>query len=447
MPGTFGQVDPPAESIAMPKYNFNLRSQKKDGPTPVNFVIRWGNRRLVYPTGETIRPMHWCAEKGQRNFQRARETKAFPEYPEFNHRLDKLELAAKDIFRQLSNDLGRDPEDSELKGALDRALGRSVGKPTDLLGYIDAFIERTKGNVNPKTGKPLHATYHGRNKLMAGLLKEFARESRKGSRIPFTVLDADFVEGFMKFLTSRKGLATNTVGKYMRALRMFVNAAEEEGYEVHRGFRSKRISIPEERTDKVYLTEEELTALYRLDLSRSPRLDKARDLFLIGAWTGLRFGDLSTLRPEHITQGRIRIQMSKTGKSVVIPVHPVVQAVVAKYGGEVPPAISNQKLNDYVKEVAQLVPALQGKVMVGMTKGGVRRDVALAKWQLIASHTARRSFATNLYKRGIPSQTIMAITGHRTESAFLKYLRLDGEQHADLLAASDLFKPALKAVS
>lgn len=431
----------------MPKYNFNLRDGNAERSTPVNFVIRWGTRRLVYPSGESILPVHWCGEKGQRNYQRAKQTKAFPEYPEFNSRLDQLEGLAKAAFRQFHLDNGRDPEVGELKAELDKATGKTTARPVDLLGYIVAFIERAQGNMNPKTGKPLHSTYHGRNRLTAQLLKDYIATKRMGPRVPFSALDAEFVEGFMKYLTTTKGLAMNTVGKYMRALRMFVSAAEEEGFEVHRGFRSKRITIPEERTDKVYLTEVELDAMHTLDLTRSARLDKARDLFLIGAWTGLRFGDLSMLAQEHVDGGRIRIRTSKTGKQVVIPLHPMVAVILAKYDGAPPQAISNQKLNDYVKEVAAIIPALQAKVMVGITKGGVRREVARAKWELIASHTARRSFATNLYKRGIPSQTIMAITGHRTESAFLKYLRLDGEQHADLLAATDLFKPKLKAVS
>jgi integrase len=430
----------------MPKYNFNLRSQVADRPVPVNFIIRWSNRRLVYPTGESILPVYWCAEKKQRNYQRAKETKAFPEYSDFNERLDKLLASAKSAFSQFARDFDREPEEAELKQALDKATGKTKGKPTDLLGYIDTFNAQAVGKVNAKTGKPLHSTYHGRNKLTAELLREYLAERRKGSRIPFSALDADFVEGFMKFLTTGKGLATNTVGKYMRALRMFVTAAEEEGYEVNRGFRSKRITIPEERTDKVYLNEAELEAMQRLDLSRSPRLDKARDLFLIGAWTGLRFGDVSILREAHVGERYIRLQMSKTGKSVVIPVLPQFLEVVAKNGGQVPPVISNQKLNDYVKEVARLVPALHAKVMVGITKGGVRREVAHAKWELISTHTARRSFATNLYQRGIASQTIMSVTGHRTEAAFLKYLRLDGEQHADIIAAAFNGQQHLKAV-
>lgn len=431
----------------MPKFNFNLRDASAEEETPINFVIRWGNRRLVYSTGEAIAPRHWCNTPGQRNHQRAKETKAFPEYPEFNERLDALLGIAKATFRTFLTDNDRDPEPGELKASLDLATGRTGARRSDLLGFIEQFIERSAGKVNPRTGKPLDPTYHGRNRITLQLLRDYVSASRKGARIPFSALDADFVEGFTKYLTSTKGLAMNTVGKYLRALRMFVNAAAEEGHTINASFRSRRISIPEERTDKVYLTENELTDLFHLDLSGQPRLDRARDLFLVGCWTGLRFGDLASLRPEHIEGNRIRIRPSKTGKPVVIPLHKIVRALLVKYDGAFPPVISNQKLNRYVKEVTALVPSLQQRIPVGITKGGVRREVNRPKCEQVSSHTARRSFASNLFRAGIPSQTIMAVTGHRTEGAFLRYIRLDGEQHADMIAASDLFTlPVLKAV-
>lgn len=431
----------------MPKFNFNLRDASAEGDTPLNFVIRWGNRRLVYSTGEAIAPRHWCSTPGQRNYQRAKETKAFPEYPEFNERLGALLATAKAAFRTFTTDNDREPEPDELRAVLDIATGRTALRRADLLGFITDFIERSTGNVNPRTGKPLHSTYHGRNRITLQLLKDYVSASRKGARITFSALDADFVEGFTKYLTTTKGLATNTVGKYLRALRMFVNVAAKEGHTINSGFRSRGISIPDEDTDKVYLTEPELTDLYHLDLTAHPRLDRARDLFLVGTWTGLRFGDLATLHPEHIEGDRIRIRASKTGKPVVIPLHPIVSAVLAKYGGQMPPAISNQRLNDYVKEAAAMVPSLQVAVVAGITKGGVRREVKYAKWELVSSHTARRSFASNLYRRGIPARTIMSVTGHRTDKAFMRYIRLDGEQHADMIAASGLFTlPMLKAI-
>jgi integrase len=187
-----------------------------------------------------------------------------------------------------------------------------------------------------------------------------------------------------------------------------------------------------------YLTEHELDALNDLDLSKQPRLRKARDLFLLGAWTGLRFHDLSTLNDQHIDSDRIRIRSNKTGRRVVIPLHPMVREILARNGG-VPSPISNQKLNAYIKEVGAMVPSLSHKIAIGITKGGILKEIIKPKYELISTHTARRSFASNLYRQGHPAHSIMAITGHRTEGAFLRYIRLEAEEHADLLAVSPLF--------
>ena len=93
------------------------------------------------------------------------------------------------------------------------------------------------------------------------------------------------------------------------------------------------------------------------------------------------------------------------------------------------------------------MPALQTKIMVGGTKAGVRREVARAKWQMVTTHTARRSFASNLYRGGVPARTIMAVTGHTTEQVFMRYIRLSNDEHMDIIAASPMFStPVLKAV-
>lgn len=426
----------------MPKYNFNLRDSSAKGETPVNFVIRWGNRRLVYPTREAISPRWWNADR-----QRAKETSAFAEYPEFNERLDNLLTAAKATFRSYETDNGREPEVEELRAALDVALGRTEQRSADLFSFAAEYIAGREGATG-KGGKLLHATYHGRNRIALRLLKDYAASTRRGRRIPFGSVDKAFVDGFAKYLTTTRGLSTNTVGKYMRALREFVNKAADEGHELRPAILKRGgIAIPEEETHKVYLNPEELAALLNFDLRAHPRLERARDLFIAGAWTGLRFGDLTRVRPEHIEGERIRIRASKTGREVTLPLHPHVRFLLNKYGGALPPAISNQKQNDYIKEAAAMVPELQERTMQGRTTAGIHAEVSRAKWEQVTTHTARRSFATNLYRSGVPARSIMALTGHRTEEVFRRYIRLDNEEHADIVAASPVFQLApLKAV-
>lgn len=434
----------------MPKFNFNLRDVSAEGPTPVNFVVRWGNRRLVYPSGEAIPPRHWCNAPDQRNHQRAKETKAFPEYPEFNERLDAFLTRAKATFRKFVTDTGREPEVEELRTALDLTTGRAEERTTDLLKFTAAYIDSEAGRFNNDRKRPFHRATVNRYAVALELLKEYSTQRAKGSgrkAVPFNSVDADFVAGFTVFLTEGKGYAANTVVKYGRSLRLFLRRAKEAGHPVNDNVFSRRLALKEEPSDQIYLNAEELSALYRLDLNRRPGLERARDLFIVGAWTGLRFGDLSRVQPEHIEGDHIRIPTAKTGKEVRIPLHPFVRAIMTKYGGRVPSGISNQKQNDFIKEAAALVPTLQTKIMVGGTKGGVRRDVARAKWEKVTTHTARRSFASNLYRSGVPARTIMAVTGHTTEQSFMRYIRLSNDEHMDIIAASSLFTvPALKAV-
>lgn len=184
--------------------------------------------------------------------------------------------------------------------------------------------------------------------------------------------------------------------------------------------------------ESIALNESELNQLAKLDLSNKPHLERARDLFLCGCWTGLRFGDLSRVRPENIQDGFIYITQSKTGDRVTIPLHPVVSEILQKYDGQLPPAISNQKTNEFLKAIGQLA-GLNDPIHQTEIKGGIKRTVKRQKWEMVSTHTARRSFATNLYKSGFPSPSIMKITGHKSEAAFMKYLKVSPDDHARLL--------------
>ena len=94
-----------------------------------------------------------------------------------------------------------------------------------------------------------------------------------------------------------------------------------------------------------------------------------------------------------------------------------------------PEVISNQKFNDYIKEVGKLAEINQNETIT-KTIGGVLTTIYLPKYELISSHTGRRSFCTNMYKRGLPTLMIMSISGHKTEKSFLKYIKVKQEEHA-----------------
>ena len=163
--------------------------------------------------------------------------------------------------------------------------------------------------------------------------------------------------------------------------------------------------------------------LESLNLEGFPGLVRARDLFLLASWTGLRFSDLQILTIDHLHGDNIVIKTQKTEKEVVIPVFPIVRNVLIKYKDTGLPSITNQALNRSLKN-------LGAKLEEASNLKGITADVS--KYNRITTHTARRSFATNLYHI-VPIELIMSVTGHKTQTEFYKYIRVTPKENADKL--------------
>ena len=167
--------------------------------------------------------------------------------------------------------------------------------------------------------------------------------------------------------------------------------------------------------------------------SKNKKLDNARDIFIIGCETGLRISDLKRLSEENIIEDQgdrfIKIEMRKTEKSVTIPISLRVEEIFIKNKKQTenifPKAISDQKMNDYIKEISSKIDILKEPVSFTTTINDKRISISKAKFELITNHTARRSFATNAVIKGISRTLIMGITGHKTEKSFNRYIRMD----------------------
>ncbi len=133
-----------------------------------------------------------------------------------------------------------------------------------------------------------------------------------------------------------------------------------------------------------------------------------------------------------IKDNTIAFRQKKTINKVIIPLHPVVIEILEKYNFNLPEPISNQNFNDYIKEAAQLAE-LNTNEVITKTIGGVLTNFTYPRYELVSSHTGRRSFCTNMYKQGIPTLMIMSISGHKTEKAFLKYIKITQEEHARMM--------------
>ncbi|ALW86670.1 hypothetical protein AUC43_17235 [Hymenobacter sedentarius] len=216
-----------------------------------------------------------------------------------------------------------------------------------------------------------------------------------------------------------------TLGKRVRLLRQLLR--EKEAPNVKLGkvkpLYAQRLAPP------VVLHQHEIEALRNLDLHFSRKLERIRDLMIAQIFSGLRFSDLIRLRKDNIQKGHIVMRMQKTDMLVRVPIFQPLQEVLDKYtdsesGALLLPNLSNQKFNEYIKELCQLIPALREPVVIEAKKRDKTVTIETPKWELISSHSSRRSFCTLCLELRYSIKDTMQWSGHRTLAAFSRYIGL-----------------------
>lgn len=428
----------------MAEVNFYLRDNKADKKTAVMMFLSFNSNRVKIGTVENINPRFWDSSK-----QKAKQTKEFKEFPEFNTRIDNLRKICLDTYRKYLNDNSqKQPSTTAIKSLINANRNLTVKlsekQNLDLLSFTEQFIlDSENGKRLNDKGSPLQENTIRVYRTFRKNLIEF--KNQNNYNLSFENMNYEFFEDYKEWMTFKKVYGTNTLSKHIRILKVIISEAVDKGY-TEKSFIGSKYKTKNELTETVYLSKLELDIIYKLDLSHKSKLDRVRDLFLVGCWTGLRFSDFSNIASKNIKNGFIQLKTQKTGREVIIPIHRVIVEIMAKYEGKtengLPPTISNQKMNEYLKEIAKEAD-FDEVVSKSFTKGGKKISVNKQKFNLITCHTARRSFATNMYLDNIPTITIMAITGHTTESSFMKYIRVTPQEHADKLKAiwnKDLLK-------
>ena len=308
-------------------------------------------------------------------------------------------------------------------------------KPKTFLGAIQEYIDTT--SKAPRTKLSYGTTLN--------VLKNYDETLNKP--LTFDSINMDFYEHFVNYLTYDKNFAKNTIGGHIKEIKVFMDYCNDKGYTTNQGHRHRKFRKIEETAETIYLNDKELETLYKHNFKSNPKLDRIRDLFMIGCYTGLRFSDLSQITTDKfINNGtQLKIKTIKTGETVIIPLHWTIKEILNKYDGKLPRVISNQKFNEYLKKVGEEVK-INELITLTRTKGGLNFETTKNKYDLITVHTARRSFSTNMYLADVPTISIMKITGHRTERAFMKYIKVTQEQNAEKLAKHKYFIKPLKVV-
>lgn len=324
---------------------------------------------------------------------------------------------------------------------------QKVAPPPMLLPTVAEFIDTASKRIQPRKGKPVSRQTVWQYEQMRNYLQRFLL--RKGVKdVKVAELDKGFYDQFVAFMYN-EGLRPNTVGKHIKNLKAVINSLPMSQRATCEFVESGKCVKITEDVDNVYLTEAELAMLAECDLQGNARLEHVRDAFLLLAWTGCRYSDLGKLCKENICTlangyQYFKLVQRKTEAKVTIPILPAARAVLEKYGQQLPQPISNQKFNEYLKEVCRLAGINENVTInrnelvtarVGRGRGTTKQMQVVAhqykKWECVTAHTARRSFATNMYKRNFPTLMIMAITGHKTEKAFLTYIKVSEDENAE----------------
>lgn len=389
---------------------------------------------MKYYTSESINPIFWNSKTC-----RAKNTTKFAEAPEFNQRLDTIESIINATLLEFKNN-GITPTKVEFKNELDKLIKPNKlgdksgfsGDKTDIARMN--LVQFTQHLIDTLPLKKSTLTSYG---IVKGNLTEF--EIKHQTVLTFKNADIDFYNSFVKYL-SGLGLGQNTIGTRIKIVKTILNNANDRGIAVSTDYKKKSFAKPKEETENIYLNETELTAIYNLtDLPK--HLESVRDMFLIGCYTGLRYSDLIRLTKDNITSDNtIKIKTLKTEKIIDVPIHSKVKQILEKYNYQLPKPISNQKYNEYIKDVVKEAE-IKEPILKQYRIKGKQVNITELKYKLVTSHTARRSFATNAFLSDVPVLAIMRITGHKTESAFMKYIKMSAKDNAIKLKSHKFFNP------
>jgi integrase len=271
-------------------------------------------------------------------------------------------------------------------------------------------------------------------------------EKHFNTKLRFQDIGLEFYRNFLFYCQNIEKINNNTIGGYITNIKKWCKIIDIEGLPINPQYRHSEFSTISNKTKDIYLTEKEIDSVFNHDFSHSERLDNVRDNFIIGLRTGLRISDFMQLKKINIIDENIEIETAKTSHPVKIPLHQQIKKILVKRNGELPNQISDAKFNEYVKEVCKDVgftEMTEGAKMINkkdekgffpniemISKNKNRKETGVyPKHELITSHTCRRSFASNLYGK-LPNMTIMAITGHKTEVQFLKYIKITSSENA-----------------
>lgn len=419
---------------------YNLRDKQAKEKTSIIMIVYHFGKRLKVSTGLHISPTLWDAKTN-----RPRRG----QLPHIRVQLDQLAVIAEKVLSGAGY-----IQQADFSKLMDEATGKKEPAKTP---YLLAFVRQYCADNERVALKSTATTlFNFVTKSKVETWGEINFDKAKSSDFLFDSLDWNFREKFYRYCLDC-GLSTSYTQAKLKHLAQFINEARKRGHHsnsisIESGFQEvKQVA----KQLPVTLTLEELNRLASLELSGQD--EKVRDLFLIGLFTGQRYSDYSNIKPNQIKGGGVFFRQQKTGAMVEIDMDMFAGLVpqslgflLAKYGNQSPTLTRGNHgsvvFNRSIKFLCRRA-GITAKIEWITTNGGKVKTEMLEKWQVVSSHTCRRSFATLWAKMGLPLADIASATGHTTEKQLMEYVGLSHEEKRDKRrVAVDAAKAKLKAI-
>lgn len=413
---------------------FALESRKKDGKpilenVPIRMRVVYNGQRIEFTTGYRIDVAKW--DNAKQRVKNGCTNKLQQSASEINSDLLKYYSEIQNVFKEFEV-TDTSPKPDQLKKAFNNKLNKNSSQEADDIEIsfwkiFDEFV-RENGIQNNWTD----ATYE---KFAATRkhLEEF------DSELTFDSLNENKLTEYINYLRDKKNLRNSTIGKQMGFLKWFLRWGKKKSYNKNLTFETFKPKLKTTQKKVIFLTWPELTSLREYKIPETKKyLERVRDVFLFQCFTGLRYSDVFNLRRSDIKENHIEITTVKTADSLIIELNNYSKAVLEKYKDvhfehdKVLPVITNQKMNDYLKELAELTE-IDEPIRETYYKGNERIDIVTPKYSLLGTHAGRRTFICNALSLGIPAQVVMKWTGHSDYKAMKPYIDIADEIRANAM--------------
>ena len=398
-------------------FTYKLKEPKSEKETLIYFRSYFlnENKNFIYSTGEKIIPSEWDFDNRQPNDLNGR-TKRAENHRSIKKQLDRYSSFFTEIVNRYKN-INEDLTLDILRQRFNEEF-KKIQSKDDFFRIYDEFIEEKE---NDFSGNAISNSTLKRYKCNKTLLEDFEKKAKH--KLSLGKFDEKTFNKFLKFCVENREHSANTVHRNIGLLKTFLLWAFNKKYSFNNSFLNFK-KPPKFRTDEIALNIEQVEEIYAHDFSKNKKFERVRDLFVFGCVTGMRFGNYSTISKNDVQGDFIRvIDLKSKSKNLSIPLNNISKSILEKYEYQLP-NISNQKMNEYIKEVFKELKFID-EIKKTMKYGDQLVEINSEFYKRISSHTARRSFITIMKNKRVPDKVIMSYTGHTSLDDYSTLISLD----------------------